>query len=316
MSANQKSDLPVSVIIPTHNRASVLAATVSSALAQTYPNKEIIVVDDGSTDDTAKVMEAFPGVIFRRKSQGGPASARNLALREAGGTIIAPLDSDDAWDPDYLANAVAGLEATGTGFVCTSYRGRRRDGSITYSNYYTETRPHLAAYLTEARGEWFLLDPPRARELFLAHSEAPSSAAVLRRSVLEKGWDDRLFGTEDHMILIQAVMDYSCSAAISLTPRWTKNTGTGNIYDESAALGRHARMNILLRRIVFERWGQRLAPAERATLRRRNAMDYADWAYFESSQRRRLSALARYLQSALCDWSVVAERLRKRTRAS
>jgi hypothetical protein len=316
MSANQNSDPAVSVIIPTHNRASVLAATVSSALAQTYPNKEIIVVDDGSTDDTAKVMAAFPGVIFRQKSQGGPASARNRALREASGTIIAPLDSDDAWDPDYLTNAVAGLEATGAGFVCTSYRGCRRDGTITYANYYTETRPHLGPYLTEQRGDWFFLETARARELFIAHSEAPSSAVVLRRSVLEQGWDDRLFGTEDHMILIQAIMDHSCSAAISLTPRWTKNTGTGNIYDESAALGRHARMNILLRRIVSERWDQRLTAAEVATLRQRNAMDYADWAYFESSQRRRLSALARYLQSAFSDWSVVAERLRKRVKAS
>lgn len=306
----------MSVIIPTHNRAHIIASTIESALAQTYRRTEILVVDDGSNDHTAEIVRRFPQVRFFQKAQGGPASARNLALSHSTGSVVAMLDSDDSWDPDYLESAVRALVSTGAGLVCTSFRGRKGDGTLSYSNYYREIRPHLASYLTRTVDSWFVLEPGQARDLFIAHAEAPSSATVLRKETLLPGWDNRLFGTEDHLILIQAAMDHRCKVAFDLEARWTKNTDTGNIYDGSSALARHARMNILTSRIVRERWGSELTPAELAILRHRDAVEYADWAYYESKQGRRLGSLWKYLQSFFADSSVVRRRFARSGRAA
>lgn len=93
----------VSVIIPTYNRAHVLAEAIDSALAQTVPAHEIIVVDDGSTDDSCAVLARY-GDRIRVLSQpnGGVSAARNAGMRMATGDWIAFLDSDDLWTADRL----------------------------------------------------------------------------------------------------------------------------------------------------------------------------------------------------------------------
>ena len=102
----------VSVIIPAWNAEAYLAETIESALAQTRPPAEIIVVDDGSEDGTLAVAERYaPRVRAIRKANGGPASARNEAIRNASGDYLAFLDCDDLWVPDKLAEQVAFLDA-------------------------------------------------------------------------------------------------------------------------------------------------------------------------------------------------------------
>ena len=117
----------VSVIIPTYNRAGFVAEAVRSARAQTYPRKQIIVVDDGSTDDTARRVAAFEGVEYHYQSNRGQGAARNHGLRLAKGEYVASLDSDDLWDEDFLARSVECLEAWGLDFVFTNWV-RIRDG--------------------------------------------------------------------------------------------------------------------------------------------------------------------------------------------
>lgn len=96
--------LPVSVIIPTHNRAYCLARAVDSVLAQSQPPLEIIVIDDGSTDETAALIARYgASVRYHRQSQRGVAAARNVGIGLARGEWIALLDSDDAWLPHKLA---------------------------------------------------------------------------------------------------------------------------------------------------------------------------------------------------------------------
>ena len=93
----------VSVVIPTYNSGPLLVEAVSSVLAQTAPPDEVIVVDDGSTDDTADRMAAFgPRVKFIRKENGGVSTARNRGMAEATGDWIAFLDADDVWHPRKL----------------------------------------------------------------------------------------------------------------------------------------------------------------------------------------------------------------------
>lgn len=93
----------VSVIIPAYNAAPLIGEAVESALRQTLPPAEILVIDDGSTDDTASVVERFgPRVTLLRKSNGGPASARNLGAAHARGEWLAMLDADDSWMAEKL----------------------------------------------------------------------------------------------------------------------------------------------------------------------------------------------------------------------
>jgi GT2 family glycosyltransferase len=97
------SQATFSVVIPTYNRGKLLPVAVESALSQTCTPLEILVVDDGSTDDTREVARGFPSqVTYIRQENGGVSVARNRGIKKARGDIVAFLDSDDAWEPDKL----------------------------------------------------------------------------------------------------------------------------------------------------------------------------------------------------------------------
>ncbi|HVM38991.1 MAG TPA: glycosyltransferase [Sphingomicrobium sp.] len=111
--AAAQSDLPlVSVVVPTYNRAEYIVETIESVLQQTYPNIEIIVIDDGSTDDTAEVIRPFaPRIRYVWQDNAERGASRNHGLRLASGKYIAFLDSDDVWVASKVEAAVAFLEA-------------------------------------------------------------------------------------------------------------------------------------------------------------------------------------------------------------
>ncbi|MDT8377785.1 MAG: glycosyltransferase [Desulfotignum sp.] len=101
----KQTDIPqISVIIPSFNRAWTLAHAIDSVLAQTVAPKEIIVVDDGSTDHTPKVLAAYGDSIrVLVQPNKGVSCARNLGIRHSTGEFVALLDSDDQWKPEKLA---------------------------------------------------------------------------------------------------------------------------------------------------------------------------------------------------------------------
>jgi GT2 family glycosyltransferase len=104
----------VSVVIPSYNRADMLEATVRSVLAQTVAPLEVLVVDDGSTDDTPAVCARFPAPVrtIRQENRGLP-GARNRGIAEARGDWIALCDSDDVWRPRKLEIQLAAMARTG-----------------------------------------------------------------------------------------------------------------------------------------------------------------------------------------------------------
>lgn len=120
-----------SVVIPTYNRARFLLEALSSVLAQSRAPLEIIVVDDGSTDDTHEVVQSFGNrVIYIHQTNAGVSAARNTGIAAARGEFIAMLDSDDIWEPDHLQVTEAVLDAApDVALVFTNYselRGAER----------------------------------------------------------------------------------------------------------------------------------------------------------------------------------------------
>lgn len=123
----------ITCIIPAWNAERYLGEALESVLAQTCPAGEIIVVDDGSTDGTARVAESFgePVRCVRQQNAGAPA-ARNRGVREARGELIAFTDADDLWHPEKLARQIARFE-------------QRADLDVSLTHYQNFWIPELAA---------------------------------------------------------------------------------------------------------------------------------------------------------------------------
>lgn len=101
----------VSVVIPTYNYGNLVSVAVDSVLAQTYPHVEIIVVDDGSTDDTRQRLQPYGDkIVYHYQENAGLSAARNKGISLARGRFIALLDSDDAFHPEKLRFQVAYLQ--------------------------------------------------------------------------------------------------------------------------------------------------------------------------------------------------------------
>ena len=101
----------VSVVIPVYNGERYLAEAIRSVLAQAHRPLEVLVVDDGSTDGSARVAGVFAPVLYTYQANAGQAAARNRGVELARGELLAFLDADDVWLPDKLARQMAALAA-------------------------------------------------------------------------------------------------------------------------------------------------------------------------------------------------------------
>ena len=128
----------VSVILPTYNRGHVIQTAIQSVLNQSYKNFEILVVDDGSTDNTPEQITRVQDrrlQYIRQDLNQGAAAARNVGMKAAQGSYIAFLDSDDAWHPDKLRQQLEFLETapSNVGGCVTAYRLVFPDKSVVRS---------------------------------------------------------------------------------------------------------------------------------------------------------------------------------------
>ena len=135
----------VSAVIPTHNRAHLVPRAIRSALAALAPGDEVIVVDDGSTDETAAAVAAFGSQVrLLRQPQSGAGAARNAGLAAASGPLVAFLDDDDEWFPDKIELQRAFMERRpDVLFAFSDFGVRHEDG--------TEVQSYIPRWLREER---------------------------------------------------------------------------------------------------------------------------------------------------------------------
>ena len=122
----------VSIITPVYNGEKYVKETIVSVLKQTYPNWEMIIVDDGSKDSSAEIVRKYTEkdkrITLVQQSNGGSASARNNGIRRANGQFIALLDADDLWEPMFLESQLALMKEKNALVVHASYK-RINEGS-------------------------------------------------------------------------------------------------------------------------------------------------------------------------------------------
>jgi glycosyltransferase involved in cell wall biosynthesis len=113
----------ISVIVPLYNKAAWIERCLESILRQSFGDFEVIVVDDGSTDGSEIIVGRCPDPRIRliRQSNAGPGAARNRGVSEARAEIVAMLDADDAWSPDYLSESLRILDQHGERVACLTW---------------------------------------------------------------------------------------------------------------------------------------------------------------------------------------------------
>ena len=187
--------------MPAHNTGALIADAIRSVMGQTCQDFELIVVDDGSTDDTAARVRAFDGdprIRLIQQPNRGPSAARNAGIARAHGEYVAMLDSDDIWLPQYLelmaaaldSDPAAGLAYTDAWVLDERTRRIRR----TTMMHYQRPPAHPPA------------DPQRFLRLLLDRNFVYTSVTV-RRSVLGAvgGFDERLWAGEDWELWLRVV---------------------------------------------------------------------------------------------------------------
>jgi GT2 family glycosyltransferase len=159
-----------SIVIPTYQAAETVADSIESALSQEHPAQEVIVVDDGSTDDLDPALQPFMGRIeLVRKENGGGASALNAGAEAASGEFMAILDADDAYDPRRLA-ALAGLACArpDLDLITTDARflvGGREVGSFLAENPFATDDQRQAIFESCFVGGWPAIRRKRLQEI-------------------------------------------------------------------------------------------------------------------------------------------------------
>lgn len=186
----------VSVVMPVYNTAAFLEQAVNSVRAQTCPDWELILIDDGSTDESAAIAAEFSRVdprirLIRNEKNIGVAETRNRGIREARGDWIALLDSDDCWAPEKLEKQLALTEETGADILYCSYAMIRDDGEIF--------------------GRPFLVPDSTSLEEMLVSSVISCSTAVIRRERLLEHPFGSSFRHED-LVLWLELLDSGCRA--------------------------------------------------------------------------------------------------------
>ncbi|MGY3052007.1 glycosyltransferase involved in cell wall biosynthesis [Pedobacter sp. UYEF25] len=218
----------VSIIITTYNRADKLKDAIESLLNQTYTNIQIIVADDGSVDHTEQLVRHYPQVAYYYKENGGQASGRNLGFEHAEGDLIATLDSDDVWYPEFLEKCVQKLERDRLDFVFANWDQEVKFGE-TWDFLLND--PYLSLHHKNAVDGWVTLNSEDLRLVYLQSCPSPSSSLLVRKEIIASKWREDLRIGDDWYMFLKIVLTTPRKAAYTLERLWNKRVDEINLYD-------------------------------------------------------------------------------------
>jgi glycosyltransferase involved in cell wall biosynthesis len=276
-------DMRVSVVVPTFNASARLKATIRSVLAQTLPPHEIIIVDDGSTDDTKQVCAAFgDAVIVIPVPNGGQQRARNLGVERATGEWISFLDHDDLWDPEYLAEVAEFQRGHAVDLIFCDSRTVLEDGTnheIKDGTRFTALAPpgYWPGMGVDPADRWSVLERYGYAQ-YLAFHPAQPSVTTIRKDFFQRtgGYDERMRGSSAENFEFEVRALRSARVGLIWRPLVSITRHGGN----ASADGSKMAMD-LVDCLRFVQLNHDLAPAERVTVeaelqrRLRNAMNGA-----------------------------------------
>lgn len=253
----------ITTIIPTYNRAHLVGRAIESALGQTARPDQLIVVDDGSADNTAEVCNAFRGRIqYVRQENAGASAARNTGIRLAEHPWIAFLDSDDLWTPSHLERMRAAIRETAgaASFYFSDMQMTSQDGGTTLWQNSRFVPKGPIEFTTDA-AEWMLM---RRQPAMLQCSVF--NTAVLRK---QNGFDLRFRVAEDTELFCRlGIAGAACAVAgvgcIQTSDDQAENRLTNMVSERTAGFWRH---RVMLWRHVRERFA---VPAQHLALVRYN----------------------------------------------
>jgi glycosyltransferase involved in cell wall biosynthesis len=203
----------VSVVIPSYEAARYLRETIATAFAQSHPPVEVVVVDDGSRDDSAAVARSCAGVTVIEQPNQGAAVARNTALRALTGDFVVFLDSDDRLLPHAIETGLAAFAAhPECGFVYGTSRAIGVDGAVLPR----PPRPRVAdaSYRTLLEGD----------------AMVPPSCALFRRSAVEEvgGFRQECFPTEDYDFYLRIARRHPIHCHNELVTEYRRHAGNAS----------------------------------------------------------------------------------------
>jgi glycosyltransferase involved in cell wall biosynthesis len=276
----------VSVVIPAHNYAHYLSAALGSVLTQTWTELEIVVVDDGSTDDTRGVVAQFadPRVRYVWQANAGLSAARNTGIREARHNFLAFLDADDIWQPEFLATVMDRFAALETGYGLIATATARMDP---------------AGQPLDAGKFSFERDGELTAHDFCLRNRPFSSSIVVRRAVFAAcgSFDTTLRSSEDRDLWIRAT-----AAGHRF---WFLNSALASIRRHQGNMSKNApRMKQNSRAVLLKAWRAGAVPRARVPFWLRVfSVHYFQiaWTHFDGGYRARAFA---YLAASVLLWPI------------
>ena len=193
----------VSVVIPTYNSAQYLPETIESVLSQSWQDFEIIIVDDGSTDNTQEVVRAFNSKKIRyiaQENSGGPSRPRNVGIHHARGKYVSLFDSDDLMSRHKLAEAVAFLERySDLGLLFANFEVCNEQGDRFPGTFLDTLQTFWDLPKKQVGEKWFIIDSAVAYERLFSQNFIGTSGTVIPKAVFHSlgGFDESIAGPED-----------------------------------------------------------------------------------------------------------------------
>ena len=229
----------VSIVLTLYNDEIFIAETIESVKAQSYPKWELIIVDDASTDKSAEIAEKYTEDerirLIRNEKNGQVSNAHNVGDRACRGAYIAPLDSDDLWDPEKLAKQVEYMEAHPECGACLTLletiddRGEPTDDPETLEIFKAENR---------SREDWL-------KELLMTGNHLANDSSLIRKEVMDEiGENDLcLIQLHDYDIWVRMLQKYEIYVIQEPLLKYRKFVGSGSLSTASQTN---------LRRLYFE----------------------------------------------------------------